>query len=268
MRTMAHRSFYEGKMKLPAVSFSALASMAPPRSTGTDAASGAPLSKQEAMAARKLQQAKDAVATLATIKTKTSDDQKARAAQKVKELKARLQALKMIFAGDPKKLARLAAQIARELGAAVRSYTSAGGGGDLGGVDASDSAGGGTTAGEAPAEGAEPDAAQSAAPEAVAPETAQPDADADKSKTEVPGAHPSTGDARATGTARDKADEDFKNEARDLARALKAALRRKDPKHQNDDEDQRSGEQALASVDQALGALPMADVGVAAVAGI
>ncbi len=270
---MVRISLYEGNMKLSAVSFSALASMAPPRSTATGAPTGAPTdaapSRQEEMAARKLQQAKDAVATLKTIKTTTSDDQKARAAQKVKELKARLQALKMIYAGDPKKLARLAAQIARELAAAVRSYTSAGGGaGDLGGADASEGAAGGTAAGEAPTDAGEPDAAKSAAPEAAAPEPAQPDADADESKAEVPGTRPSTGDQRATGTARDKADEDFKNEARDLARALKAALRRKHAKHQDDDGDQRSGALALASVDQALGALPMSDVGVAALAGI
>ncbi len=88
-------------MKLPTLSFAALAAVQP-RTTGPASA----VSKKDEMAARKLDEAKQAVQTLATIKTKTSDDQKARAAQKVKELKARLQALKMIYAGDPKKLAR------------------------------------------------------------------------------------------------------------------------------------------------------------------
>lgn len=251
-------------MKLSLTPFAAFAPAVQPRSTAKGSAATAPLSKKDEMAARKLQQAKDAVATLATIKVKTSDDQKARAAQKVQELKARLQALKMIYAGDPKKLAKLAAQIARELAAAVRSYTSAGGdAGDVGGADASGSEAGGAAEAKAPAEGA--DAAATATTEAPASDAAEPEADADKPEKAAPGALPSTGTKGTAGTTREKADEDFKNEARDLARALKAALRRKDPKHR-DDEDQRSGEQALGSIDQALGALPMADVGGASAA--
>jgi len=113
-------------MKISLAPFAAFAPVAQPR-VGATGTAAAPLSKAEEIAARKLQEAKSAVATLATIKTKTSDDERARAAQKVKELKARLQALKMIYASDPKKLAKAAAQIARELAAAVKSYTSAGG---------------------------------------------------------------------------------------------------------------------------------------------
>lgn len=228
------------------------------------------------MAARKLQQAKDAVATLKTIKTKSSDDQKARAAQKVKELKARLQALKMIHAGDPKKLARAAAQIAREFAAAVKSYTSAGGGtAELAGAEAGDaSAGGAPPAGEAKAEGAAPGAGDAT----PADETAEKDEAPAEGEASKPGAatSPATRQAdekRAADAARAKADDDFKNEARALARELKAALRRKDHKHRDedprDDIDKRSAEQALASVEQAVGALPMADVAaVSALAGI
>ena len=262
-------------MKLPAISLSALASMAPLRSTSNGAPANAASSKQEEMAARKLQQAKDAVATLKTIKTKTSDDQKARAAQKVQELKARLQALKMIYAGDPKKLARAAAQIARELAAAVKSYTSAGGStADLAGAEGGDASAGAAAAGDtktdAPAAGA-----GDATPAA---ETAEKDKAAAEGEATKPGmaTSPATRQAdekRAADAARARADDDFKNEARALARELKAALRRKDHKHRDEDprdgSDKRSAEQALAAVEQAVGALPMADVAaVSALAGI
>lgn len=263
-------------MKLPAVSFSALASMAPLRSPGTatGAATNAAPSKQEEMAARKLQQAKDAVATLKTIKTKTDDDQKARASQKVQELKARLQALKMIYAGDPKKLARAAAQIARELAAAVKSYTSAGGStAELAGADSGDaSAGAAAPTGEAKAEDA---GASEAAPAAETADKDKAAAEGEATKPEATGlgTNKAADEKRAAHAARAKADDDFKNEARALARELKAALRRKDHKHRDDtprdDSERQSGEQALASVEQAVGALPMADVAaVSALAGI
>lgn len=244
-------------MKLPLVPFAALASLAQPRGTGVAAAAGAPPSPKDEIAARKLQAAKDAVATLAAVKTRTSDDQKARAAQKVKELKARLQALKMLYANDPKKLAKAATQIARELAGAVKSYTSAGGSaGDLGGADAS-----GTPAGDAAPSG---DATNEIAG-ADTPGSADPEAAAKNGATSEANAAKPTDDKSAADAARDKTDADFKNETRDLARALKAALRRKDAKHRDDD-DLRSGEQALASVEQAVGALPMADMAVASAA--
>ncbi|WP_313535660.1 hypothetical protein [Sphingomonas sp.] len=263
-------------MKLPAVSFSALASLAPPRSTATGATANAVPSRQEEMAARKLQQAKDAVATLKTIKSKTSDDQRAREAQKVQELKARLQALKMIYAGDPKKLARAAAQIARELAAAVKSYTSAGGStAELAGADSEDaSASAATPAGEAKADAPAAGGGE-ATPQA---ETAEKDKAAAEGEAAKPGGtalgtNKAADEKRAADTARAKADDNFKNEARALARELKAALRRKYHKHRDDDPrdggDLQSSEQALAAVEQAVGALPMAEVAaVSALAGI
>ncbi|KTF68474.1 hypothetical protein ACNFJ7_08795 [Sphingomonas sp. HT-1] len=253
-------------MKLSALSFAALAASVQPRGNG-GLAPAAPPSKKEEMAARKLQSARDAVATLAMVKTRSKDDEKARAAEKVKQLKARLQALKMLYAGDPKKLAKAAAQIARELAGAVKSYVSAGGNaGDLGG--AADA--GAPAASAGPVEGMEGNAQGSVPAEST--ETPTKDAaGGDKADAKPDGAAPglgtSDGGKSAAQTARDKADEDFKNEVRDLARALKAALRRKE--RRDDDDDRRSGEQALATVDQAVGALPIADVGaVSALAGI
>lgn len=265
-------SYYETSMKLSAFAFTVPAQ---PRTSG---AATAPLSKKDEMAARKLEEAKQAVQTLATIKTKTKDDQKARAAQKVQELKARLQALKMIYASDPKKLARAAAQIARELAAAVKSYTSAGGStGDLGGAEAADASASATApAGETKADGADAGAgAGEATPAAEAAEKdkAAAEGGAAKPKATALGTNKAADEKRAADAARAKADDDFKNEARALARELKAALRRKDHKHRDEDPrdggDKQSAEQALASVEQAVGALPMADVAaVSALAGI
>lgn len=268
-------SYYETSMKLSAFAFTVPAQ---PRTSG---AATAPLSKKDEMAARKLEEAKQAVQTLATIKTKTKDDQKARAAQKVQELKARLQALKMIYASDPKKLARAAAQIARELAAAVKSYTSAGGSTvELGGAEAADASASATApAGETKADGADAGAgAGEATPAAEAAEAAEKDkaaaeGGAAKPKATALGTNKAADEKRAADAARAKADDDFKNEARALARELKAALRRKDHKHRDEDPrdggDKQSAEQALASVEQAVGALPMADVAaVSALAGI
>ncbi|WP_333571162.1 hypothetical protein [Sphingomonas sp.] len=252
-------------MKISLAPFAAFAPVAQPR-VGATGTAAAPLSKAEEIAARKLQEAKSAVATLATIKTKTSDDERARAAQKVKELKARLQALKMIYASDPKKLARAAAQIARELAAAVKSYTSAGGSTiELGGAEAGDaSAGGAAPGGEAKAEGAGTGEATPAA-EGIGKDKTAAEGEATKPEATAPEATKQADQKRAADAARAKADDEFKNEARALARELKAALRRKDHKHRDDDPrdggDKQSAEQALASVEQAVGALPIADPG-------
>ncbi|SFJ21415.1 hypothetical protein SAMN03159338_1090 [Sphingomonas sp. NFR04] len=263
-------------MKIPAISFSALASTTSLRDTGTGTTASASPSKKDEMAARKLEEAKQAVAMLGAVKSRTSDDQKARAAQKVKELKARLQALKMIYAGDPKKLARAAAQIARELAAAVKSYTSAGGSTvELGGAEGGDaSAGGAAPAGEAGTDSAIAGAGEATpAAESPAKENAATEGEAAKPEAAAPAATRAADDKRAADAARAKADDEFKNDARALARELKAALRRKDHKHRNEDprdgSDKQSAEQALASVEQAVGALPMADVAaVSALAGI
>lgn len=250
-------------MKLSLTPFASFAHPTQPRSAGTGSAVTAPLSKKDEMAARKLEEAKQAVATLAAVKSRSSDEEKARAAQKVKELKARLQALKMIYAGDPKKLARAAAQIARELAGAVKSYTSAGGSAaELGGAEAGDASASGTApAGEPKAEGT---AAGEATPDTAEKDNAAPEGEATKPEATEPGTDKAADEKRTADAARAKADDEFRNEARALARELKAALRRKDHKHRDegprDSSDKQSGEQALASVEQAVGALPIADI--------
>ncbi|MFA4937888.1 hypothetical protein [Brevundimonas sp.] len=79
--------------------------------------------------AARLRDAKSAVATLKQMNTDASDQKKAAAKQRVDQLKARLQMLRMSSPVDPKVLA----QLARELKSAVSSYAGAGGSaGDLG----------------------------------------------------------------------------------------------------------------------------------------
>lgn len=85
---------------------------------------------QEAARQRKADKAKDALATLQTLReqrSSASEERKAAARKKVEDLKARIRALQMTMGGDPEAVARVAAQLARELGAAVKAYGATGG---------------------------------------------------------------------------------------------------------------------------------------------
>lgn len=75
----------------------------------------------------KLREAKAAAETLRSRSSQASEERKAAARQKIEQLKARLQMLRSMAGADPKGTARIAAQIARELGAAVKEYAAAGG---------------------------------------------------------------------------------------------------------------------------------------------
>lgn len=121
----------------------------------------------------KREKAQQAADTLKQAVTNGSRERKAAAQQKIDRLKQELLNLKMM-GGDPKAIARQAARIAQELGAAAKEYSAAGGGGG-GGADAA-----------APQE-ATPDAA------AAKPQEATPDAAAAK-----PEASALTGPAETT----------------------------------------------------------------------
>ena len=277
-------------MKIPGFSLASLASLsqrpggATPSKTNATAAGktdGAETPAKSDREARKLQAAKDAVAALKAMPRDNREAEKARAAEKVKELKARLQALKMIYAGDPKKLARIAAQMARELAAAVKSYVDAGGSADAAGAAGGSDVGAGAGAsanaqpgaakdaagatGAAQAEGATGATATAATGGADAKDADAKEADA--KNTDAKGEHAATGGAQATTLKlREDPDAEFKREASTLARELKAALRRRDPRDR-DEHDHRSAEAALGSVDQAVGALPLAAMTAAATGG-
>jgi len=81
----------------------------------------------KASAEARLREAKAASETLRSKSSQASEERKAAARQKIEQLKARLQMLRSMAGIDPKGTARIAAQIARELGAAVKEYAAAGG---------------------------------------------------------------------------------------------------------------------------------------------
>lgn len=91
---------------------------------------------------RKQQDAESALKTLTQTATSHPSDAKATARRKVEELKARMQHLRLIHASNPKALARAAAALAKELGAAVKAYKDTGGSpADVAGHAAADPAG-------------------------------------------------------------------------------------------------------------------------------
>ena len=76
---------------------------------------------------KQLDDARQAGAQIGNAKQDVNESRKAAAAERVKQIKAQIQALKMM-GGDPKSIARQVAQLARELSAAASEYASAGGG--------------------------------------------------------------------------------------------------------------------------------------------
>lgn len=86
--------------------------------------------REERLAAAAEAKARDAKAALEALsqrRSQASEERKAAARKKIEQLKARLEMLQSMAAVDPKGTARLAAQLARELGAAVKEYAAAGG---------------------------------------------------------------------------------------------------------------------------------------------
>lgn len=75
----------------------------------------------------KLREARAASDALKARSDEASETRKAAARQTIERLKARLQMLRSMAGMDPEGVARLAAQLARELGQAVKAYAAAGG---------------------------------------------------------------------------------------------------------------------------------------------
>jgi hypothetical protein len=87
--------------------------------------------KQDQAQAAKLQQAQSALTTLKGLSDSARSTASDMAKQKLEALKQRLKML-MMFGGDPKAVAKEAAQIAKEIGQAAKDYASAMGGGSSG----------------------------------------------------------------------------------------------------------------------------------------
>ena len=227
--------------------------------------------EREAAAQRKLDQAREALTKLTAMRDQQKDTAKAVARKKVAELRARLKALKLLFANNPKALAREAAKLSRELGAAVKGYAAAGGSaGEMGSASVSvpnDEAGGAAAAGAAPGDGA---AEMGTAAKPEAPASGE---DADKplpNKTGDTGAREADAyrqrleQQRADGRGRgEQADAEFAREARDLARQIRALMQGLKAK-QGRPQEAQAAEHALDGVEQDLSASAAGMAGVAA----
>ncbi|MFZ5747558.1 MAG: hypothetical protein ACOY45_07845 [Pseudomonadota bacterium] len=200
----------------------------------------------------RLAQARSAVATLKDLNSHRSDDAKARAEQKVRELKDRIAALRLVFAGDRKGLARAVAALARELGAAVKEYAAAGGNAaGLGNV--------GTAAGPAAdaqigAERGRTAETGTGEPTATQPAAAEPAAQAGTDAYRARITRVKAEERRGDGTR----DAEFARDVRALLRKLKAALA--DAPGDRDDAplqraDREEAKRVLKGTEHAVGAL-------------
>lgn len=102
---------------------SSLMSLLTPSKASTEAREERLAAAQEA----KLREARAASDVLKARSDEASETRKAAARQTIERLKARLQMLRSMAGMDPEGVARLAAQLARELGQAVKAYAAAGG---------------------------------------------------------------------------------------------------------------------------------------------
>lgn len=205
--------------------------------------------------AARLRDAKSAVATLKQINTHAADQKKAAAKQRVDQLKARLQMLKMSSPVDPKVLA----QLARELKSAVSSY--AGAGGSAGDLGVTATAAGSTPSADAVAAQVE-SGDDAAAAQAVATEHAGEPKQDEAGSPDNPyqrmaqDAEVKLADASRRGVA-SQADRDFLTDVRGLANQIKAlakqaAASHADPVDRRDAEAaEKAAADALKSVDDA-----------------
>ena len=215
----------------------------------------------------KLREARTASETLKGRASEASDERKAQARQKIEQLKARLQMLRSMAGVDPKGTARLAAQLARELGQAVKAYAAAGG-------TASASGSVGAVATAPGAEGAEAaagqtgDAAAISAPVAEQAGTDQTGQNPDQSSDNGKSANPyqqaiNEQKAQAADMARrsgeQKADGELMADVRRMAAELKALVRAATERAKAGEDDALSPheaqelEKAVAEMDRQIG---------------
>lgn len=232
-------------------------------------------STQEARdAARQKREAdmKSAVTALESLKksrTSIIEERKAAARQKIEQIKARIRMMRMSMPADPKAAAKMVAQLARELGAAVKAYASAGGAmSDIGGgasqgtgntasatdATATDASGGETVASGAAATAETGEIPPSAETAGKGPEDARRD---DPYRQALDRQQADTAD-QARKTSETQADKDLMAEVKKLVRELKSMLRQSaqtsstPEKGPLSDQDAREAEKALASVEDAV----------------
>lgn len=181
--------------------------------------------RQQTLADAKLNDARAAVESLKQRTSSASEEKKAAGKKKIEQIKARLQMLQMAMIGDPKGAARMAAQLAKELGAAVKAYAAAGG----------STAGMGAASAPSVAAGGEPtEAAPGGATEAEAQPTMTEEAGADEGTETAKPSNPyqqavDAAQARMAEQARRsgerQADRETLDEVKRLAAQIKALAR-------------------------------------------
>lgn len=233
-----------------------------------------PATSQDAAQQRKAAKAKEALAALQTLREQRSsagEERKAAARKKVEDLKARIRSLQMTAGGNPEAIAKIAAQLARELGAAVKAYAAAGGSAaGMSGPSASASQAGQASGGEAPAADA-PAADAPVAAETQASSAAPSDEEASNGRASERGSANAKDPYRqvierqqaqaaeqASRSADKEADNKFAADVKSLVAQLKAILHQAAEKAKRDGEptaslDQTSADKALTQVTEALG---------------
>ncbi|WP_422364595.1 hypothetical protein [Pyruvatibacter mobilis] len=228
---------------------------------------------------KKLAEDKEAKAGLDALRKQAdpSEARKARARQKIEEIKKQLEALRVLAAVNPEAAARQAARLSRELATAVKEYASAGGDtSSLTGTEApSIDAAGATAPADAPAGTPDTAAADqttgSDTPEAPGTEQ-QGEATGTSVETseETPGTedtHPDRARAEAYQSLAAeqqksldaaKSEDEFVNTIRQLKAELESLIKRGQDAQEDEAGDPRNGEEnrralrALEDVDQAL----------------
>jgi hypothetical protein len=223
-------------------------------------------------AKQKLEAQKQALQQLKQLPKTLSDNAKANAQDRVSRLKKMIQQLRMMCAGNPKQMAKMVAQLAKELQAAVKEYVRAGGsqadvGSDTAAPAADDGSSGETS--DAAKSGDQADTADATAEAATAESEAKAD-EAGKAgeKDANDGDKPSASDPRAmedmtkryeasaqtSGDA--KARDEFFQDVREVEKKLKqmldeikASAKRQ---HKADDKDIGDSEKALDDIDRTL----------------
>ena len=245
-----------------------------------------PATSQDAAQQRKAAKAKDALAALRTLgeqRSSVGEQRKAAARKKVEDLKARIRSLQMTAGGNPEAIAKIAAQLARELGAAVKAYAEAGGSAaGMGGPSASASQAGEASGDQAPAADASAANAPSAAAEVESGRAAPFDEEtSNRGKSEhcagkdtdpyrqVIERQQARAAEQANRSADREADDKFAADVKGLVAQLKAILHQAAEKAKRNADpsastDEKSADEALTQVTEALGdmASPLAGVAV------
>lgn len=241
-----------------------LSAASAPISTAPQAVADVRTARERSLQMRDADRLKAMKAAVETLKSQPVDraaERKAAARQKVEQIRERIRLLAMTASSDPKATARQVAQLARELGQAVKAYAAAGGVPSVGAAPATAPSGAGLEPVAMPATDQDPSAADAIAttPD-VAPdkEAAPVQAPLDPYARSLASLNDQTREMnrlRAAQDAEGQDNKDFMDLVRDLARKLKDILREsrlKSPQGRDAELD-RKADEAVKAMDAEIG---------------